>query len=89
MVPAGDSLVECKNKDQVGTLLKTKVLGKIKISCQLPKFLTETRWVVSGCQMKLQERKQGIGGDKVISAKRLISRRGSDSKCLTAVLVTF
>lgn len=57
MVPAGDSLVECKNKDQVGTLLKTKVLGKIKISCQLPKFLTETRWVVSGVPNEISGKK--------------------------------
>lgn len=54
----GDLLVECKNKEQAGKLPKTKMLGNIKMSCQLPKFFTETAGVVYGVhQLRCQKRK--------------------------------
>lgn len=42
-LPGGGLLIKCKNKEQVG---KTKMLGKLKVSGQLPNYLTETREVV-------------------------------------------
>lgn len=71
-------LAECKNEEQVGKLLKTKVLRKLKISTQLSRFLIATRGIVYGVPLDTSEEeiKQGIGEDEGTYFKRLVSRRG-------------
>lgn len=70
--------MEYKNKEQVGELHKVKGLGKLKVSCQLLKFLMKTRGLVYA--MLIEDAiKECIGNDKVIYAKWLISRRRGET----------
>lgn len=57
LLQGGDLLVECEGEEQAEKLLKTKILGKIKMACQPPKFLTETTGVIYGIPLEMIEDK--------------------------------
>lgn len=63
------------NQGTTGETIKDYNARKIGVS-QLPKYLRETRWVVSvvPVEMTEDEVKQRIGDDKVLYAKQLISK---------------